>query len=146
MSYIKYLKENLNHYDVVYGDDIESEDGQKADQLAIDNDINILRDKELSTIIKSVDDGEVVWDLWTAWDNADEEFSFDVVTDVKHGGMGIGSKLVDMAISEYNSMSDAFENPIMRIKVISQIMEKILLKRKFEIEDSKNGMKIMVRK
>ena len=60
MSFIKYLKENMEHFDYISGeDDIESEDADAAYTMAKDAGINILRDKELDTIVKEKSVGDI---------------------------------------------------------------------------------------
>ena len=151
MSIQKYLQERILNEGVEYfgvdpedlGDeeDVSYEDLEAVEELAKKNDINILRDKSINTIAKDRD--KVIGGLWTSWD--DNKFSFDVVVDITYGGQQIGTKLVDMAIDQFKYENDAYDEPIMKIDVISHIMKKILEKKGFEIESERPGRWVMVR-
>jgi ribosomal protein S18 acetylase RimI-like enzyme len=116
-----------------YDEDYEmSEDSiSQAWELVKKSDINVLRDKELRDIEHI--GGEVAGALFDSWDNG--TYSFDVVVDPKFQGQGIGTKLVDSAISFFNYESEAYPNADISIDVVSPIMKNILLNKGFEITD-----------
>jgi predicted unusual protein kinase regulating ubiquinone biosynthesis (AarF/ABC1/UbiB family) len=145
MSYIKYLTQHLEYFNFLNEDTMNETDLNEANIFAEDNNVLIYDDKKLITIVKESSSNKLIGALWTSW-NVNEEFSFETIVDVKYGNMGIGSKLVDEAIEEYNFESKKYKNPKMRMQVISQIMEKMLLKRNFKIESVAPGRKIMIRK
>lgn len=141
MNFLEFYQ-NLNY---IYGEEIDPDDAEMAYQMAKKHGISVLSDKEIFCIVKDGD--EVVGALWTAWNY--DEFSFDVVVREDFQGKGVGKKLVDIAISEYNESNEAYdrgEGTIIRADVINPKMEQLLLKKGFEVESKQPGHTMMVRK
>lgn len=137
------FNEFYNQFEYIYGEDIESEDADAAYKMAKKHDISVLSDKEIFVIVKDGD--EVVGGLWTVFMSG--EYSFDVVVRDDYQGQGIGKQLVDIAISDFNNSSDAYEDSIIRADVVNQdVMVPLLLKKGFEIESKSPGHTMMVRK
>lgn len=135
--------EHYNELDYIFGEEIEPEDAEMAFQMAKKHDISVLSDKEIFCIAKDGD--EVVGGLWNVFMSG--EYSFDVVIRDDYQGKGIGSKLVDIAISEYEQTKEAYgDDTIIRADVVNQSMEKILLSKGFEIESKQPGHTMMTRK
>ena len=111
---------------------------KQSEILSKESSINILSDKDVNTV--AVIKGNVVGGLWTSVDN--EEYSFDVIVDEKYKRQGIGSELVDMAISEFNSIHSEM-NFEMIADVVNPDMVKLLLKKGFEIIEDHHGHTIM---
>jgi hypothetical protein len=103
--------------------------GKVAYDLADKAGLNILRDKE--PFIYATYNGKTVGCLFVTESN--QKYSFDVVINPKFQNKGIGTKLVDFAIQEYNSRVDAFDNYDYNIDVVSPIMKSILLKKGFSV-------------
>lgn len=142
MSYISFLNEKLN---LTYQTKFDMSDFHESNCLAEGHDIFIENENNLSMIVKDKFNGGLVGALWTSW-NLKEEFSFDVIVDVKYSGLGIGSTLVDKAIEKFYCESKNYKNPEIRVQVISQIMEKMLEKRNFVLEYHRFGKIIMSKK
>ena len=137
------FKEYYNEIEYVYGEEIDYGDADEAYRIAKKHGISVLSDKEIYVIAKAND--EVVGALWTAWNS--EEYSFDIVVREDFQGEGLGTKLVDIAISTYEQDKEAYgDEAILRADVINPKMEKMLLKKGFEIESRQPGHAMMVRK
>jgi GNAT superfamily N-acetyltransferase len=134
--------EFYNDIDYIYSDDIEYEDVDVAYKMAKKHDISVLSDKEIFVIAK--DGNKVVGALWTVFMSG--EYSFDVVVRDDYQGQGIGKKLVDIAIRDYEGSKDAYEDSIIRLDVVNQDkMKPLLLKLGFKVEQESNGHTIMSR-
>ena len=123
----------------------ESEDidvyeaSETAEKIAKNNGINILKGKELINVALNKN-GDVVGGLWTEVDG--DEFSFDIAVDKTSQGKGIGEKLVNEAISEFDAQN--YEDQLKyKIDVTNPIMEKLLSKYGFEVVDKFPGHTIM---
>ena len=115
------------------------EASDKAEQIAKDNGVNILRGKDLRTV--AVDkNGETVGGLWTEVNGND--FSFDVAVDKKMQGKGVGEKLVNEAIAEFNN-NNIEGNLKYNIDVTNPSMEKLLLKYGFKVVERISGHTLM---
>lgn len=138
------FNEFYNQFEYIYGEDIESEDADAAYKMAKKHNISVLSDKEIFVIVKDGD--EVVGGLWTVFMSG--EYSFDVVVREDYQGQGIGKKLVDIAIQEYNESKEAFgDDTIMRVDVVNRDkMKPLLLKKGFKVEQESHGHTIMSRK
>ena len=137
------FKEYYNEIEYVYGEDIDGADEDDAYQMAKKHGISVLSDKEIYVVAVSND--EVVGAIWTAWSS--KEFSFDVVVRDDFQGQGLGKKLVEIGISTFDEDKEAYgDDAIMRLDVINIKMEKMLLKKGFEIESNQTGHTLMVRK
>lgn len=115
------------------------EASEKAEKIAKDNGVNILRGKELISVALDKE-GNVIGGLWT--EVSDGEFSFDIAIDESSQGKGVGEKLVKEAISEFNSQNYD-DNLKYKIDVTNPIMEKLLSKYGFEVSDRIDGHTIM---
>lgn len=123
----------------------ESEDidvyeaSETAEKIAKDNGLNILRGKELINVALNKN-GDVVGGLWT--EISRDEFSFDIAVDKTSQGKGIGEKLVNEAISEFDAQN--YDDQLKyKIDVTNPIMEKLLSKYGFEVVDKFPGHTIM---
>jgi ribosomal protein S18 acetylase RimI-like enzyme len=100
-----------------------------AEKIAKDNGVNILRGKDLKSVALN-EDGDVVGGLWT--EVSGDEFSFDVAVDKSMQGKGVGEKLVNEAISEFNT--ENYEGQLKySVDVTNPVMEKLLSKYGFEV-------------
>ena len=147
-----YKKAQL-HYDIMpsdpdgYYDDDDDVDvhdipGQ-ADQIAKGSGINILSDKSLASVARDKT-GRVIGALYTSI--VDNIFSFDIVVEKSSQGIGIGKRLVDEAISMYQSY--AFDVPDLKIEadVVSPAMQHILASRGWVVQKAIKGHVVMVPK
>jgi len=148
MSVIQYLIEGLSpspRY-LYVGDGAEYDDvdvdalinGGYA--LTKKSTINILSDKELNTV--AVIGDSVVGGLWTSF--VDNIYSFDVIVDPEFEGLGIGSKLTDIGISDFDMYED--HGAKMELHVVNPKMESILKKKGFYVVKDILGATIMRRK
>lgn len=86
-------------------EDIDMDDlADQAEKIANTSSINILRDKELMTVMINDKTGKVVGGLWTSFDG--ESYSFDVIVDSKYQNSGLGAKLIDSGMSQFNYYTD----------------------------------------
>jgi RimJ/RimL family protein N-acetyltransferase len=145
MNWYKAIKE-ANDWDENFDDisgDINDDAYSQAWELADKSDINILRNKELSSDMSYDENGNVIGIYFFSWDEG--EYSFDVIVDPLHQGKGIGNKLTDSAISQFNFDSEAYENPRIKADVVNPAMKHILLKKGFEVIEDYPGHEIMVK-
>lgn len=123
--------------------DPESDDyeiGNQADAVAKSSGINILSNKELTYVSKD-EKGNVIGALYTSLDQ--NTFSFDVVVSQTAQGQGIGTKLVEEAISIYKHYK--FDMPNLKIEadVVSPVMEHILKKKGWRVSKRIGGHALM---
>jgi len=128
MSWYKQIR--ARHEDTFVGftetdEDMESYAGQ-AWILAADNGLDIQSNKELARV--AVLDGKLLGALWTGW-NTEGGFSFDVVVDPQYRRQGIGSNLVDQAVSLFGLESKGFVGPYFDIITANEDMTRILEKK-----------------
>ena len=118
------------------GGDFEDDDdfdyvqgNREAYNLADKAGLNILRDKEpfVYTSLR----GKVIGCLFVT--DSNQKYSFDIVVSPKFRNLGIGSKLVDIAIQEYNERKPAYNEYDYNIDVVSPSMKSILLKKGFSV-------------
>lgn len=122
-------------------DDIDIYDvSEKVHRIAKDNGVNILRGKELKSVVLDENDN-VLGGLWT--EISGDEFSFDIAIDKSYQGMGIGERLVREAFSEFNLQNYDDELRYV-VDVTNPVMEKILLKYGFVVDKRVMGHVIMV--
>ena len=115
------------------------EASKTAEKIAKDNDVNILRGKDLRSVALNKD-GDVIGGLWTELNN--HEFSFDIAIDKLAQGKGVGEKLVNEAIYEFKNQ-DYDGNLKYKVDVTNPIMEKLLSKYGFEVVNRIAGHAIM---
>lgn len=89
------------------------------------NNLNILRDKNLKGFLFDTSNSEIVGALWTSDDN--HSFSFDIAIDKQYQGMKLSHLLIKNAIDEYNTQSDYGNiNLPMKVDVINPLLANIL--------------------
>lgn len=105
----------------------------EAERIAKEVGINAyyLRDNTLSQV--ALEGDKVVGALWT--NISGNFFSFDVVVSKDQQGKGLGSKLVDAAIREFNEMRDAYPDLEYQVKSVNEGMTKILRRKGFVFSD-----------
>jgi len=106
---------NIDEYDV---------EPQTLD-IAKQNNLNILRDKNLKGFLFDTTNNKIVGALWTSDDN--NTFSFDIAIDKQYQGLKLSHILIQNAIDEYNVQSDYgnFNLP-MEVDVINPMLANIL--------------------
>ena len=106
---------NIDEYDV---------EPQTLD-IAKQNNLNILRDKNLKGFLFDTTNNKIVGALWTSDDN--NSFSFDIAIDKQYQGLKLSHLLIKNAIEEYNAQSDYgnFNLP-MKVDVINPMLANIL--------------------
>ena len=142
-----FLEEESNEVEYVFvgeGADEDSDSNydiydlrEQSDVLAKHSNINILRGKDISHV--AISDGKVVGGIWEECSPADGPYtkgeqmiySFDVIVDPKFQNLGIGSKLTDIGISDYDSYIDVADNMV--LDVVNKSMEALLKKKGFVI-------------
>lgn len=136
-----FLPETIEYRWVLDGEvgDIEFDDDEELltksdnylDQLSSlerKSGINILRGKDVTTIATDVD--RVVGALYEEYD--EPFYSFDVIVDPEYAHQGIGNKLVDIGISDFNQYESMNPESKIRLEVVNSAMEQILNKKGFE--------------
>ena len=106
-------------------DDEEEDQGDLYNQshaLAQSQGLNILRDKDPSCFV--LDGKRLVGCLFVT--DSSTKFSFDIVVDPRYQGQGVGSRLTDMAIQEYNERAGAYDDYEYEIDVVNPTMKRIL--------------------
>ena len=68
------------------------------------------------------------------------EFSFDVIVDKTERGKGIGKKLIDFGLSEYNQLSDDYT---IKLDVVNNNLINHLKKRGLKVVQQFSGRSIM---
>ncbi len=121
-------------------DDVPYDYYDDLNRLEKESGIRILRDKEVS--ILALQNGKVVGALYTT--AHPYEFSFDVIVDKAARGQGIGAKLIDFGLSEYNQVADE-QGTELRLDVVNPWVEKYLLKKGLRILQKIAGHTIMTR-
>jgi len=140
-------KKEVSIKPVDFEDFIEDEDGvepfeatEKAENIAKDTGVGILRGKEIKSVATD-SEGEVVGGLWTEVDG--DSFSFDVAIDEKSQGQGVGEKLVNEAFQEFeiqaDMMADMDQELKYNIEVTNPSMEKLLSKYGFVVDERIGG-------
>jgi len=110
-------------------DDDESNYMDGAETVAFEVGISpfYLRDNKLTQV--ALIDGKVAGALWT--NISANLFSFDIVVSKDHQKKGIGAKLVDAAVREFNEMKDAYPDLKYQVQVVNESMTRILRKKGF---------------
>jgi tRNA nucleotidyltransferase/poly(A) polymerase/ribosomal protein S18 acetylase RimI-like enzyme len=135
------ITEELIPYDVDgmnYDDDDDSIDMDvaydRAMEIAKDNNINILSNKELAAVTTN-DNGEVIGAIFTSV--TDKEYSFDVVIDKNYQRMGYGKELIGFGIEQYNYYKDVYGAKLkLKLDVVNPNMQ-ALLKKYFNFRTTK---------
>jgi ribosomal protein S18 acetylase RimI-like enzyme len=111
-------------------------------QLARDVGINILSNKNF--VCGHVVDGEFVSSLF---DYADQdEYEFDIVVHPKWQRKGLGSKLLDVAISEFDNYADVYgDDFVFNVDAVNKHMVTMLKRKGFYVTDSSGGHTMMTR-
>lgn len=123
-------------------DNIDTYKAEKEANLIADKSgIKILRGKNL-TLVSLDDKQNVNGALWTELDG--NEFSFDIAVAETSRGKGIGSQLVNKAMSEFNSINEDGSFTY-KLDVVSKDMESILIKKGFKITGRENGHTFMTK-
>jgi ribosomal protein S18 acetylase RimI-like enzyme len=104
---------------------------QRAYDLAKNCGVNILSDKNLLYIFYDNKFEKIVGALFTS---VSDTYSFDIVVDRSYENVGMGTKLVKIAISHFEEYKDANPDLTMEIDCINPVMANILRK-KFGFED-----------
>lgn len=148
MAIIKLLMEMLNNEIITIWSDSEGIDSDLLDEYDIDDyklyididnltknsNINILRDKNIKTILYDINSSTVVGVLYDSYDG--DKYSFDVIVNPTYQQKGYAKELVNIAISEFeNNYQDYNPNSEMIIDVVNPNMEKLLLNKNFVIVD-----------
>ena len=105
----------------------------QAWELAQNSSINVLSDKDLLDYYVLPNEDKVVGAVFSSWDNG--EYSFDVVVDDAYQNQGIGSYLTDIAIGEFDSYKEAYENAYINVEVVNPYMKKILENKGFGVSE-----------
>lgn len=128
-----------------YDEDIPEDLYTKAEKLANNRGIRILSGKDLLYAFYDINSDNVIAALFV---DPIGDYSFDIVVDVNHEKSGYATKLVEIAIGDYEIYKEADEDLIMKIDCINPIMGN-LLERKFgfkEIGRYIHGRRIMARR
>ena len=127
---------------VSVGEDTDSNVYEQAWNLVKDSNINILRNKELTSV--ATINNKVVASLFTSWDS-NGVFSFDVIVSPKWQRQGIASQLIDDALSEFNMNSEYYDEPKIEVDVVNPNLINHFKKRGFEIINQINNHTIMIK-
>ena len=122
--------------------DVAGKTLKAANKIAKDSGINILRDMELSGVARDKN-GKVVGGVWTAWNNADETFSIDVAVAKGSRREGVGGKLLDDALYQFEFDSDAFENPRIVLDAVTKEGQALAESRGFTVTKDVQGHTIL---
>jgi GNAT superfamily N-acetyltransferase len=111
----------------------------QAYTLAKDSGLNILRDKDPACY--ALDGERVVGCLFVT--DSNQKFSFDIAVDPKFRNKGIGTKLIDMGIQEYEQRKEAFDDYSYSLDVINPSMKKILERKGFQVDEDLGNRWVM---
>ena len=120
--------------------DVENMSSYSYD-LAKRTDLGITRDRELIAIALHNDDP--VGAIWSSFEN--DTYAFDVAVEPKFQGTGIGSKLIDYGIDEFDNYSD-IPDSVMEIDVTSSLTKNALERRGFHIIDNMGNNRWLMKK
>ena len=127
---------------VSVGEDTDSNVYEQAWDLVKDSNINILRNKELTSV--ATINNKVIASLFTSWDS-DGTFSFDVIVSPKWQKRGIASQLIDGALNEFNMNSEYYDEPKIEVDIVNPNLINHFKKRGFEIINEINNHTIMIK-
>lgn len=117
-----------------YGDEDGGADPHEADSyasnLANRVGLGITRDRDLRGV--AMYNNEMVGAIWSAFDG--EVHTFDVAVEPKYQTKGIGSKLIDYGINDFDNM-DYPENASLEFDVTSPISRGALERRGFHVDN-----------
>lgn len=109
--------------------------GEAADNIAKQRGLGITRDRVLQFVAMFED--QVVGGAWVSFDG--DNYEFDVAVDPNYDRQGIGTKLVQAAVSERSEICQGYEEAedqaTMLVPVTSQSMCRLLEKEGFIITD-----------
>lgn len=110
---------------------------EAAWDMAADSEVNILSDKKLLAVAM---DGEeligAVFDSLVA-----DAYSFDVVVDPAHRGHGVGQKLIDAAMQEYDSLKETGAKLV--LDVVNRALIPSFERRGLKVQGEEDGHVIM---
>lgn len=133
---------NVNEELIPYSDDYIEDDYdidmdaayERAIEIAKDNGINILSNKELAAVTTN-NNGEVIGAIFESVN--DREYSFDVVIDKNYQRMGYGKELIGFGIEQYNQYKDIYGAKLkLNLDVVNPNMQ-ALLKKYFNFRTTK---------
>ena len=97
-----------------------------------------MRDKELNSA--ALINGQVAGALFVAWNQY--EFSFDVVVAPQFQQQGISKQLIDVAMSEFNSIGEP--QSYIKADVVNPYLIPVLQRYGFQIKQQGGGHTIMI--
>jgi len=128
------IEESFDRYALVpYYDDVDLEEYgideyeayDRAHDIAKFGGVTILRGQELSALLVDSKSSKVIGGLWVSNDR--DKFSFDIAIDSSYQNMGLSSKLIEAAISEYEQQKEIYGDDFkMEVDVINPKLAKIL--------------------
>jgi ribosomal protein S18 acetylase RimI-like enzyme len=113
-------------------DDIEFDYYTDLNRIEKESGINILSDKNLSLL--AIKDERVVGALYTGLTG--DEFSFYIIVDKTQRGQGIGKKLIDYGLSEFQQLPEDYE---LKLDVVNPDLVNHLLKRGLKVVGKTGG-------
>ena len=123
LFYYDEYNEMFDDYDI---DQYEAAD--KANEVAINAGLTILRNKRLSNILIDIKLKDVIGAVWIS--DSRYKFSFDLAIDSSYQNMGLSSILIGAALDEYQIQKDMYddmeEDFEMEVDVINPKLAKIL--------------------
>lgn len=129
--------------EIFWGEELEHFEGDPW-ELARSVGVNILRDKDFRAGYHV--GGEIVAALFD--DSSDSNgYSFDIVVSPTFQKLGLGKKLLELALATYSENQEAYgEDYQMRLDVTSPVMEAMLRSRGFKEVGREKGITIMKRR
>jgi hypothetical protein len=119
-----YLEENnLDYYDDII---------PQIDNIQSTKEINILRGKEIASIIIDILQHKVAGVLWTEIDG--NSFSFDIIINKEFRGKNLSHSLIDRAIENYNNIKDDYGKKFSIVLDVVNPKMKGLLKTKYNFK------------
>ena len=135
------IKENLDRFPLIWydaeGDNEELNDldidpyeaADIAEMIARNGGVTILSDKDLKGILIDSKNSRIIGAVWTS-NTYQDEFSFDIAIDSGYQGMGLATKLINFALSEYEEMKDVHgDDYAIEVDVINPKLAEILSKK-----------------
>lgn len=133
------LNDYLDDNGLDYYDDILSQ----IDEIQRGEEINILRGKEINTILIDTENHIVAGILWT--EIYDIIFSFDIIINKLYRGKNLSHMLIDNALNEYNAIKNDYGKKLQIVlDVVNSKMENLLkTKYNFKVTKRIDGHTIM---
>ena len=132
------IEEGIEDIQFISPDDITGNHERQLNHLEKESGINILSDRELTVL--ALKNENVVGALYES--SSGNVYTFDVIVDKNEQKRGIGSKLIDIGLSDYTDFRD-IGYPL-KLEVVNKNLIPHLLKRGLRIRQKDSGSDVVI--